>query len=273
MDPITINLMPDGIQMPPIYFHTASAYFPQRTMVYPEGSSDFHQILLVLSGKGILHCNETDFPLERGCAFYTAAGFPCVYENTGNLVTAFLTAKGTAIAQLLSHYGCENFLFYDHIHVDDCLSGIQAIIKEYYAHKREGKLSAMTYSFFIDFFEQQKTPVMPLAQTCLYIERHFAGKLTLEQLASINQCSVSKLCHDFKAAYGCSIFQYLLNLRLNYARSFLRSTRDIRTKDAALSCGFDDISYFCKAYKRKFGKSPAQDQKSYFDPAGRRASE
>ena len=266
MDPITINLIPEGNQMPPIYFHTASAYFPQRTMVYQEGASDFHQILLVLSGTGILHCNGTDYPLMRGCAFFTASGYPCEYENTGGLITAFLTAKGTSMSQLLAYYGGKSFLFSDHTNVDAFLSHIQAIIKEYYEHKREGKLSAMTYNFFIDFFEQQQeTSIAPLAQTCLYIERHFAEKLNLEQLASINQCSVSKLCHDFKAAYGCSIFQYILNLRLNYAQSFMRSSRDVRTKDAALSCGFEDVSYFCKAFKKKFGKSPAHDQCDYFN--------
>ena len=264
MDPTTINLLPQGMP-PPIYFHTASAYFPQRTMVYQKGASDFYQILLVLSGTGILHCDGKDRALERGCAFFTAAGYPCVYENTGDLVTAFLTAKGNAIPQILSHYGCEDFLFSPQINVDAFLSDIQAIIKEYYAHKREGKLSAMTYNFFVDFFEQHRhTPTTPLWQTCLYIERRFAGKLTLEQLAAISQCSVSKLCHDFKKSYGMSIFQYILELRLNYAQSFLQSSRDVRTKDAALACGFEDISYFCKAYKRKFGKSPSRDQQDYF---------
>ncbi len=265
MKPITINLLPEGIPQPPIYFHTASSHFPQTTMVYREGASDFYQILLVLSGTGLLHCGGKTRPLERGCAFFTAAGFPCEYENTGGLVTAFLTAKGAVIPQLLSHYGCGSFLFSERVNTEAFLAAIQEIIKEYYAHKREGRLSALTYRFFIDYLEQQMdAPITPMAQICLYIERHFADKLTLEHLAQIQHCSVSKLCHDFKKAYGCSVFTYILNLRLNYAQSFLRSSRDIRTKDASAACGFEDISYFCKAFKKKFGKSPAQDQQDYF---------
>ena len=31
------------------------------------------------------------------------------------------------------------------------------------------------------------------------------------------------------------------------------------------SCGFEDISYFCKAYKKKFGKTPAEER-NHTDP-------
>ena len=71
---------------------------------------------------------------------------------------------------------------------------------------------------------------------------------------------MSKLCHDFKRDMGCPVFAYILNMRLTYAQRFLRSYPDVRIKDAALSCGFEDLSYFCKAYKKKFGRSPAADR-------------
>lgn len=261
MSQLTINLLPDGIPVPPVYFYTASDYFPQADMGYAPGAQNFYQILLVLAGTGILRCRGNSYPLKRGCAFFTAQGCPSEYRNTGGLVTAFLTARGSAMPELLAHYGCGEFLFTDRASPDKYLPAIRHIIREYYDRKREGQLSSYVYSFFVDFLEQfSGTPLSPLEQTALFIERHFTQKLTLPQLAAVSGISVSKLCHDFKKQYGCTVFTYILNLRLTYARSFLRVSREARTKDAAIGCGFEDISYFCKAYKKKFGRTPAQDR-------------
>ena len=261
MHNFTINLLPEGFREPPVYFHTASTNYRQRTKCYGPGEQNFHQFLFVVSGTGILHCNGATFPLSRGVAFFTAQGQPSEYVNTDSLTTAFLTVKGPGVSALLEHYGCGSFLFAQRVNLKESLSGIQNIIREYYDSKREGILSALAYSFFVDFFEHQRnTPLSPLEHTCLYIERHFAQRLTLDHLAEVSGVSVSKLCHDFRKQLGTSVVGYILDLRLTYARSFLRSSPEARTKDAALGCGFEDVSYFCKAYKKKFGLTPAQDR-------------
>jgi len=262
MNTLTLNLLPQGLPVPPLYFHTASSRFPQPTMRYGPGEQGFHQILLVVSGTGLLRCGGNTYPLERGCAFFTAQGYPSEYENTGGLITAFLTVRGEAMDSLLRYYGCGAFLFTRYASVEEMTARIQQIAREYYDHKCEGRLSAYAYSFCVDFFEQQKEARLTCAeQVGLYLERNFSQKITLDSLAKMNSISVSKLCHDFKSHYGCTIFAYLLHLRLTYARSLLRTSSETRTKDAAHACGFEDISYFCKAYKKKFGKSPAQDSK------------
>ena len=266
MRDFTINLLPEGFKEPPVYFYTASSCFPQNTMKYPEGAQSFYQILLVLDGTGILHCSGSTYSLKRGCAFFTAQGHPSEYVNTGNLTTAFLTVRGSALPALLLHYKCGPFLFAEHVNLEKYLSDISRILREYYEHKREGLLSAYAYAFYVDFFEDQTGSMISAAeQISLFIEKNFTRKLTLEQLAALGNISVSKLCHDFKKAFGCTVVEYILNLRLTYARNFLQSNRKARTKDAALSCGFEDISYFCKAYKKKFGRTPAEDR-IYTDP-------
>ncbi len=267
MPHITINLLPEDIPQPPMYFRTASACYPQSNIHYPEGSQKFYQILLVLSGTGTLLCQGKQYTLTPGCAFFTAQGQASEYRDRGGLTTAFLTARGDAFPALLQHYGISSFLFAQKVNTEKYLSGIQAIIQEYYTHKRAWRLSAMTYSFYVDFFEEQTgAPPTPLEQICLYIEAHFATKLTLPALAAVGGISVSKLCHDFRKAYGCTVFAYILNLRLTYGRKYLQTTRDARTKDAALFCGFQDVGYFCKAYKKKFGETPSASGHNRKDP-------
>ena len=261
MNRYTFNILPENTPEPPVYFHSACGWFRQGTMRYPQGRQTFYQILLVVSGTGTLRCNGKTYPLQRGCAFFTGHAYPSEYIDTGSLVTAFLTVRGDAMPGLLAHYGCGSFLFAPKVDLEKYLEGIRRIIREYYEHKRQGILSSMAYRFYVDFLEDQlRAPLTLVERTCLFIERSFAEKLTLEQLAEAGGVSVSKLCHDFKRDMGCSVFTYLLNLRLTYARQFLRSFPKARVRDAANSCGFEDISYFCKAYKKKFGCSPSGDR-------------
>lgn len=261
MRPMTIHILPEDFRELPLYFRTASANYPQKTMRYDTGAQNFYQILLVVSGTGQLHCNGKTYPLRRGCAFFTGLGQASEYVDSGDLVTAFLTVKGSAMEQLVAHYGCGSFLFVEGLNLEKYLSMIRGIIREYYEQKREGILSAMTYRFVIDFFEQQTAAMpSPLEQLCRYMERQFAQKLTLTQLAEEAGMSVSKLCHDFRREYGCTVFSYILDLRLTYARSYLRNSRQVRVADVAAACGFEDVSYFCKAYKKKFGITPAVEK-------------
>ncbi len=259
MENITINILPENFKPLPIIFNTASSRYIQCTMDRAVGVQSFYQILIVIEGKGVLQYRNETYKLKKGCAFFTAEGVPSKYINTGGLVTAFLTAKGDGFSQMLKHFECNDFLFYESVNVEKALSDINKIIHEYYEYKRQSILSAVTYSFFAEFFEQkQENSFAPLDKTALYIEKNFAKKLTLSELAKINESSVSKLCHDFKSRYGCTVFQQILNLRLMYANNLITAIPNNRTKDIAITCGFDDVSYFCRAYKNKFGTSPAK---------------
>lgn len=263
MQPITIHMLPEDFREPPIYFFSACKNYRQNTMHYWPGLQDFYQILFVVSGTGILRCNGKEYPLSRGTAFFTAEGQASEYLDTGSLHTAFLTVMGSGMESLLAHYGCGRFLYAPEVDPEPYLSHIDGIIREYYDHKREGILSAMAYRFYVEFLEQQtRKPPTTLDRICLHMEENFSRKLTLEQLAAVEGISVSKLCHDFKSRMGCSVFQHILNLRLTYARNLLRAFPEAAAKEVAAKSGFEDVSYFCKAYKKKFGKTPTQDRET-----------
>ena len=52
----------------------------------------------------------------------------------------------------------------------------------------------------------------------------------------------------------------VLELRLQKARAMLASPRYDRMKvsDIALACGFNEVSYFNRCFRRRFGASPTQ---------------
>lgn len=260
MDKITINLLSPDFKPLPIYFDTACANYKQEMLNRPNGCN-FYQILFVTNGEGILECGGKKYILKKGCAFYTSQQVPVTYYSTNGLITAFLTIKGDGADKISKHFGCQDFLFRKSVNLEKYISQIKSVIEEYYNYKRQSVLSSLSYTFFIDFFEQNEAEPNLINKIALYIEKNFIKKLTLEKIADTHGISVSKLCHDFKKEFNCTVFEYILNLRLNYARNLLLSNPNAKTKDTALNCGFDDISYFCKAYKNKFGLTPTQDKK------------
>jgi AraC-like DNA-binding protein len=250
--------LPEEVGPLPIPFYTVCDHYQQETMRRPNGASAFHQILLVLDGTGILKCKGKTYPLKRGCAFFTAKSMPADYYNTGGLITAFLTFNGAVVENIMQYYGIDGFLFYESSDIPQYLAQIHNLIREYDTARREGVLSAYTYSFVMDFFEEQKNTSIDLMDKIAgIIEKNYACKLTLAQLAGAEGISVSKLCHDFQKKYNCTVFQYILNLRLLHAQMLLVSQPEMLIKDVALACGFDDISYFCRAYKTRFGQNPS----------------
>lgn len=93
-----------------------------------------------------------------------------------------------------------------------------------------------------------------------YIERHYAEKLTLEELAEKFFFNKYYLIRCFKRAVGCTPMQYLIHVRLCRAKDLLRDT-DYNISDIALQTGFASAAHFAVAFREKFGTSPGKYRK------------
>lgn len=253
--------LPEKENTLPINFFTISSHCYEDIVLRPKGQIEFDQILFVKEGKGILKCNGMSYELKKGCAFFSGRYLPIEYHSTDNLVTAFLTVQGPVVDELCNYYNCKNFFFCENISLGEYISDIKKIVSEYYTNKRDTILSSLVYAVYVKFFEEiHHKENDDISKISLYIEKNFKNKLTLSSIAEIHDISVSKLCHDFKKKNHCSVFDYILNLRLSYARNYLLTTPNSRTMDAAYNCGFDDVGYFCRAYKKRYGKTPKEDK-------------
>ena len=59
---------------------------------------------------------------------------------------------------------------------------------------------------------------------------------------------------------GSSFTERMLEFRLQKARCMLADRRNDRMRigDIALACGFNEVSYFNRCFRRRFGASPTQ---------------
>jgi AraC family transcriptional regulator len=83
----------------------------------------------------------------------------------------------------------------------------------------------------------------------------------VDELARISGYSRYHFTRLFTAKRGISPGAFIRELRLNRAVKFLQ-TEKMSVKEVASACGFDDASYFCKAFRKSFGVSPAKFRNS-----------
>lgn len=93
-----------------------------------------------------------------------------------------------------------------------------------------------------------------------YIDKNISQKFTLASLSTMLHCSTVTLTEHFRRDYNISIVQYITNKRMALAEEFLLETDD-SIADIAVCCGFTDIEYFSRVFKKYHNISPSNYRK------------
>ncbi len=86
-------------------------------------------------------------------------------------------------------------------------------------------------------------------------------KITIADVASEIGVSPSHFMKYFKNTMGTSFIDYLNEYRLSMASRLLLSS-DVSILDIANEAGFDNLSYFNRLFKKRFGITPSNYRKS-----------
>ena len=106
--------------------------------------------------------------------------------------------------------------------------------------------------------ESKASLTIERVKVCMeYINRNFTHALTLDEIAL--QAGVSKfhLAREFKQVTEQTIFTYLNIIRCKEAKRLISDGMSVSA--AAISCGFDNLSYFTRVYKRYTGQLPSEN--------------
>ncbi|MGB0896954.1 MAG: helix-turn-helix domain-containing protein [Flavobacteriaceae bacterium] len=78
---------------------------------------------------------------------------------------------------------------------------------------------------------------------------------SLQELADEVGLSLKKIKEGFKQIYGDSVFSFLFNYKMEYARKLLE-TNTVNVNEVGLQVGYSTSSHFIAAFKKKFGITP-----------------
>lgn len=103
----------------------------------------------------------------------------------------------------------------------------------------------------------------PIRQAILFVQANYQLQIGLEDAAQSVGLTPGYLSTRFKQEIGTGFAEYLLNIRLSHVKQALLETR-VTAKTLSEQAGFQDYSYFCRAFRKKVGMTP----KEYRNSAG-----
>ncbi len=90
-----------------------------------------------------------------------------------------------------------------------------------------------------------------------YIAEHYADAITMKEIAKSVAVSESECLRCFHNTIGTTPIQYLKSFRIKKAAELLSNT-DMKIVDIGMMCGFQDMSYFAKAFRVIYGCTPSE---------------
>lgn len=149
---------------------------------------------------------------------------------------------------------------------------MRSILNEIITCKQEGLLKILFMEakiiklimLLLEQFEQFKLPlggwlkpkdIQNIKWVKTYIDNNFSQAHSLIILAKKAGLNDYKLKKGFKAMYGTTVFAYLNDIRMLHAKKLLLANH-ISISEIALSCGYQYVQNFTKAFKKKHGITP-----------------
>ena len=96
----------------------------------------------------------------------------------------------------------------------------------------------------------------------LFIEKNYEQTISIEKLAGTYNMSIRNFIRRFEAATGNTPLEYLQRVRIEAAKKLLENSND-SMEQIAIQCGYDDIGFFRKVFKRHVAINPKEYQKKY----------
>lgn len=250
---------------------------------FKEHWHEHFQIFYFVGGKGFLKCDKKTYDVVQGDISIINSRESHYLESQSDdfkfylirIDFRFLFSDQVDRCQMkyLSPL-CENQIFFKHLirNDDDILKCINSIIDEYFKSEigYELAVKANLYSLVVlllrnytDEFVTQKDKVFKINnfktfyKVFDYIEENYNKKICTSELSNISHVSTCYFCRIFKYLTGKTSTEYINEVRLKKSIELLKKG-NMNITEIAINCGFNDVNYFSRLFKKKYGISPTK---------------
>lgn len=230
----------------------------------PKSTLGFHDLTYVYEGRATYIINGHEYQLERGDLIYIPKGsireaytcnnkplqcyafnFQCCFSKDENLELPF---------QTLIKVGMSSELI-------DLIKDFNSVWLEKspgYMLKARAIFMLILHKLMTRYYNNNNPFITDFRITKIkeYIIEHYEEEIKIEQFAKLFVLNTVYLGALFKKNSGCSFKTYINKIRINNAENLL-STGGYSVNVAGQHCGFNDIFYFSKVFKKYKGYSPS----------------
>ena len=128
-----------------------------------------------------------------------------------------------------------------------------------FAHLSDSHLGSRQFGLLereTDFYDVFAKNIDKIKDVIKYIETNYQRAITIDEIAGVCNFSSSHFMKYFKKVMNTSFIDYLNEYRLSVASRLLLTTSD-NILEIAAECGYDNLSYFNRLFKKKFGVTPS----------------
>ncbi|OPJ61200.1 AraC family transcriptional regulator [Clostridium oryzae] len=264
----------------PIEFHYVDKLHPRYMMSYHWHIE--YEIIRILKGELVVELNQKQFVAKEGDVIFIRdgilhAGIPkdCVYECIVFNVNMLLKENYSGIKyiqDIIDH----NILVNDYFpNVNSELHNTIHKLFEAMEAKREGyelitlgtlyQVLGLIYEaklYTVSDLQPQKDSkkILQLKKVLKVIEASYSSQLALEDLSRVVGMSRKYFCNFFYEMTHRTPIDYVNYYRIECASIQLVST-SLSITEIAYNCGFNDLSYFIRAFKKYKGITPSRYSK------------
>ncbi|RLD36259.1 MAG: AraC family transcriptional regulator [Bacteroidetes bacterium] len=101
-----------------------------------------------------------------------------------------------------------------------------------------------------------------LSKVYKYVNNNYFNEITLENVAKIANLSTSAFCRYFKKRANKTFIKFLNEIRVAHACRLLM-VEDLPVASICYTCGYSNVSYFIKQFKKITGFTPLNYKKKY----------
>ena len=107
---------------------------------------------------------------------------------------------------------------------------------------------------------KKSTDYKSIVRVIQYIDDNFAQTIKSAKLSRLANMSATKLKNLFRQFTGCTITEYILSKKTDYA-SHLLADSDLSIEELAKKVGFDTVAGFSTSFKKQTGIPPSEYRK------------
>jgi len=257
----------------PTSFPVEMTYFVRRVTfdgyrIEPRTIDDY-ELVFVTDGEGWVQLGERTFRVKAGNVIFVRPG---VINSFRVDKEPFMVFFGVHFQPLNQEAGPETPIgILPDVFEVSSIHKVESLFRELHKiHRQKGYLAAwrenlLTETILCELCGMVHQNHAPAAQNRIrkvldHIHENPYRSYSLEELMQIAGIKKTLFLQEFRSVTGTTPNQYVTDQRLEYARELLMGT-DASVMQIARQCGFEDVFYFSRCFKKRFHLSPREYRK------------